>query len=237
MVRRVDNGLGLLCELPAEGQGALPLAPGYAHISNLADSKVEDLGQVRGGERRWVRFGWCQQPGRRLCRLQAGCLWCLGNTAHRRDGCGRRMAFMRCYQRLHLPPTAHWCRPHPPNPNTPYPQYRPGQRVRARVLGFRPMDGLAVLSTKPSVVDQAVASVAGEGGLGCGALAARVDRSSNAVCVVGRAAASMAGEWLGVDAALAAAYRRGSRRASLSLMCELKAACTEPGACRPSTET
>lgn len=170
MVRRVDNGLGLLCELPAEGQGALPLAPGYAHISNLADSKVEDLGQVRGEERRWVRFGRCQQPGMRLCRLQAGCLWCLGNTAHRRDGCGRRMAFMRCYQRLHLPPTAHWCRPHPPNPNTPYPQYRPGQRVRARVLGFRPMDGLAVLSTKPSVVDQAVASVAGEGGRGAGRL-------------------------------------------------------------------
>ena len=40
VVRRVDEGLGLLCELPAEGQGALPLAPGYAHISNLADSKV-----------------------------------------------------------------------------------------------------------------------------------------------------------------------------------------------------
>ncbi|PRW20900.1 RRP5-like protein [Chlorella sorokiniana] len=80
VVRRVDEGLGLLCELPAEG---LPLAPGYAHISNLADSKVEDL------------------------------------TA-----------------------------------------YRPGQRVRARVLGFRPMDGLAVLTTKPSVVDQSVASVA-----------------------------------------------------------------------------
>ena len=54
VVRRVDQGLGLLCELPTEGpQGGLPLAPGYAHISNLADSKVEDLCQVGGAHRLW----------------------------------------------------------------------------------------------------------------------------------------------------------------------------------------
>jgi hypothetical protein len=45
-------------------------------------------------------------------------------------------------------------------------RFRPGQRVRARVTGHRPMDGLAVLSLKPSVVDQHVLSYAGERTLG-----------------------------------------------------------------------
>lgn len=47
MVRRVDEGLGLLLELPA-GEGGAPLTPGYAHISNLADNKVEEVGKVGG---------------------------------------------------------------------------------------------------------------------------------------------------------------------------------------------
>ncbi len=46
-MRRVDEGLGLLLELPA-GEGAVPLTPGYAHISNLADDMVEEVGKVRG---------------------------------------------------------------------------------------------------------------------------------------------------------------------------------------------
>ena len=50
----------------------------------------------------------------------------------------------------------------PPNLPTCLPQsFRPGQRARARVLGFRPMDGLAVLSLKPSVVEQHILSTAG----------------------------------------------------------------------------
>ncbi len=49
---------------------------------------------------------------------------------------------------------------------TPFLQrYRLGQRLRARVLGFRPMDGLAALSLKPSIVDQNILSLAGEPGL------------------------------------------------------------------------
>ena len=45
VVRRVDPALGLLCSLPpAPGGGAL--TPGYAHISALDDSKVEDLTKV-----------------------------------------------------------------------------------------------------------------------------------------------------------------------------------------------
>lgn len=66
----------------------------------------------------------------------------------------------------------HDCRPHPPPTHTPTPQhpptlqpaplqFRPGQKQRARVLGFRPMDGLAVLSLKTSVVDQNIMSLAG----------------------------------------------------------------------------
>lgn len=35
----------------------------------------------------------------------------------------------------------------------------PPPQVKARVIGFRPLDGLAVLSLKPSVVDQAVLSL------------------------------------------------------------------------------
>ena len=38
--------------------------------------------------------------------------------------------------------------------------FKAGQAVRARVVGARPMDGLAVLSLKPSVVDLGVASYA-----------------------------------------------------------------------------
>jgi hypothetical protein len=44
-------------------------------------------------------------------------------------------------------------------------RFRPGQKLRARVLGFRPMDGLAVLSLKPSVVDSHILSIAGAGQL------------------------------------------------------------------------
>ena len=36
-----------------------------------------------------------------------------------------------------------------------------GQSVRARVLGFRPLDGLAVLSLTPSLVDQHIMGLAG----------------------------------------------------------------------------
>jgi rRNA biogenesis protein RRP5 len=39
-------------------------------------------------------------------------------------------------------------------------KFRAGQVVRARVVGFRPVDGLAVVSLKPSVVDQSLLSVA-----------------------------------------------------------------------------
>lgn len=55
-----------------------------------------------------------------------------------------------------------------PPPNSPphhLQRYRLGQRLHARVLGFRPMDGLAALSLKPSVVDQHILSLAGEPGL------------------------------------------------------------------------
>ena len=46
VVKRVDEGLGLVCALPA-GEGALPLAPGFAHVSALTEAKVEALGKVR----------------------------------------------------------------------------------------------------------------------------------------------------------------------------------------------
>ena len=52
----------------------------------------------------------------------------------------------------------------PPPPPRLSQRFRTGQRVRARVLGFRPMDGLAVLSLKPSVVDQSILSAAGAPG-------------------------------------------------------------------------
>ena len=40
-------------------------------------------------------------------------------------------------------------------------RFRPGQAVKCRVTGFRPLDGLAVLALKPSVVDQDIVSYAG----------------------------------------------------------------------------
>ena len=144
VVRRVDEGLGLLCELPAEGQGALPLAPGYAHISNLADSKVEDLSQVGGCS--LARLGCIALAGQGRCVMPHACVALRNGDAVEHT--------TRCAAWPHLPY-------HPPRPPVLL-QYRTGQRVRARVLGFRPMDGLAVLSMKPSVVDQSVASVAGE---------------------------------------------------------------------------
>lgn len=143
VVRRVDEGLGLLCELPAEGQGALPLAPGYAHISNLADSKVEDLSQVGGCCR---SMGVVALAGQGRSVVPHACM------APPNGNAAEHTAL--CAALPHLPPRP----PRPPR----LLQYRTGQRVRARVLGFRPMDGLAVLSMKPSVVDQSVASVAGE---------------------------------------------------------------------------
>ena len=38
--------------------------------------------------------------------------------------------------------------------------YRVGQKVKGRVIGKRPLDGLSVLSLKPTVVEQQVASIA-----------------------------------------------------------------------------
>ncbi len=49
----------------------------------------------------------------------------------------------------------------PPSPARLPQSFRPGQRVKARVLGFRPMDGLAVLSLKRSVVESSILSIAG----------------------------------------------------------------------------
>lgn len=69
-------------------------------------------------------------------------------------------------------------RPQPPRPPVPSarPQYRPGQRLRARVLGFRPMDGLAVLTCKPSAVDQQILSLADlRPGMPVSALVVRVE--------------------------------------------------------------
>ena len=37
--------------------------------------------------------------------------------------------------------------------------YRVGQKVKGRVIGARPLDGLSVLSLKPTVVEQQVASI------------------------------------------------------------------------------
>jgi rRNA biogenesis protein RRP5 len=44
-VRRVDASLGLLLELPAASPSGAPAA-GYAHISNLSDSRVEKAEKV-----------------------------------------------------------------------------------------------------------------------------------------------------------------------------------------------
>lgn len=38
--------------------------------------------------------------------------------------------------------------------------YRVGQKVKGRVIGARPLDGLCVLSLKPTVVEQQVATFA-----------------------------------------------------------------------------
>ena len=38
--------------------------------------------------------------------------------------------------------------------------YKVGQRVKGRVIGARLLDGLSVLSLKPAVVEQQVASIA-----------------------------------------------------------------------------
>ncbi len=80
VVKRVDPGLGLLLDLVPDSEDLKnkESTPGYAHISNLADQKIDKL------------------EGR----------------------------------------------------------YRPGQVVGARVIGLRPMDGLASLSLKPSVLEQ-----------------------------------------------------------------------------------
>jgi hypothetical protein len=45
----VDEGLGLLLELPPEGPGGagVPLTPGYTHVSAVSEDRVEELGKVR----------------------------------------------------------------------------------------------------------------------------------------------------------------------------------------------
>lgn len=133
-MRRVDEGLGLLLELPAP-EGAPALAPGYAHISNLADERVPDLGRVR-----------CAAVAGLFIR--ARCWRARGSWLHLR---GERRV-----------PACASSAAHPPHlPTSPTVQFRAGQRVRARVLGFRPLDGLAVLTLKPSTVDQHILSLAG----------------------------------------------------------------------------
>lgn len=177
VVRRVDHGLGLLLELPA-GEGGAPLTPGYAHVSNLADDKVEEVGKVgRAGGAKARPVGGCPyvgtalpaSPGRRFLPKPPACLanclrrgwqgWCMP----------RHSAHAVPYRPLPQPPpiqkhsSHHILHAH----TGPLQRYRLGQRLRARVLGFRPMDGLAALSLKPSVVDQSILSLAGEGGPEC----------------------------------------------------------------------
>ena len=43
MVKRIDEGLGLVLELPSEPT----VSPGFMHISNIADTKIDKLQQVR----------------------------------------------------------------------------------------------------------------------------------------------------------------------------------------------
>lgn len=43
--------------------------------------------------------------------------------------------------------------------NCPVQAYRVGQKVKGRIIGARPLDGLSVLSLKPTVVEQQVASI------------------------------------------------------------------------------
>lgn len=163
VVRRVDPGLGLMLELPAAaagegGEGAaapgLPLTPGYAHISAVADKKVDDLTQVGGAGARCL---WPCGPALLSAPRTAGWL-------QPRAVC----AFPACWEPAPTRIPSRTTRRHIRLCSRPLtrPQFRPGQRHRARVLGFRPMDGLAVLTLKPSAVDQQVVSAAGEVGGG-----------------------------------------------------------------------
>lgn len=43
VVKRIDEGLGLVLEVPSEPT----VSPGFVHISNIADTKVDKLQQVR----------------------------------------------------------------------------------------------------------------------------------------------------------------------------------------------
>ena len=43
VVKRIDEGLGLVLEVPSEPTAS----PGFVHISNTADTKVDKLQQVR----------------------------------------------------------------------------------------------------------------------------------------------------------------------------------------------
>ncbi|KAL0048743.1 hypothetical protein WJX82_009925 [Trebouxia sp. C0006] len=79
VVKRIDEGLGLILEVPSEPA----VTPGFVHISNVGDTKVDKLQQA----------------------------------------------------------------------------YRVGQKVKGRVIGARHLDGLSVLSLKPTVVEQQVASI------------------------------------------------------------------------------
>lgn len=166
VVRRVDEGLGLLLELPAEAPATTPLTPGYAHISNLGEDKVEDIGKVRV-EGMQGSIDLClavKGQGRLRTAVIIGC-WT-----------GKRLPRGQCNQALrcgllwqhHADPLLHQPSETPNVRDvtpTPVQRFRPGQKLRARVLGFRPMDGLAVLSLKPSVVDSHILSIAGEGQL------------------------------------------------------------------------
>ena len=43
VVKRIDEGLGLVLQVPSEPT----VSPGFVHISNIADTKVDKLQQVR----------------------------------------------------------------------------------------------------------------------------------------------------------------------------------------------
>lgn len=43
VVKRIDEGLGLVLEVPSEPT----VSPGFVHISNIADTKIDKLQQVR----------------------------------------------------------------------------------------------------------------------------------------------------------------------------------------------
>ena len=157
-VRRVDEGLGLLLELPPHG-GAPALTPGFAHISNLSEDKVEELGKVR--YRLWYHMGYrylFAMPGRDVvCGIACG-----AGRAHSASDTCRSATSSGVSQRLPCPAPIDTY-PAASLPLAPLQRFRTGQKVRARVLGFRPMDGLAVLSLKPSVVESNIISLAGGG--------------------------------------------------------------------------